>query len=187
MELKTITRDVERKSGVKKLRREGYIPSVIYAKGKAGEPLAISSNQFQSFLRNLKPGHLPTTVFTLVDENGKERKALIKDIQYEVTTYAVIHLDFEELVPGQHFNVKVPIECIGTDNCPGIKGGGVLRQVIRHALVRVSDVQDLPEFFELNVRDLSMNQTKRLKDLQIPENVRPLSDLNEVAVVIVKK
>ncbi len=71
------------------------------------------ANEFASYLRNIKPGHLPTSTFTLVDETGKERQVLIKDIQYEITTYDVTHLDFEELLMDQKINVKVPIECTG--------------------------------------------------------------------------
>jgi large subunit ribosomal protein L25 len=46
---------------------------------------------------------------------------------------------------------------------------------------------DLPSYFELDIRELGLRQTKRLKDLQIPKTVRPLVDLNEVVAVIVKR
>lgn len=186
MKLKTIKRSANNKCEAKKLRREGYIPAVLYVKEKEGETLAISANEFGSYLRHVKPGHLPTSIFKLVDDKGKERPVVIKEIQYEITTYAVSHLDFEELSPDHKINVKVPIECIGQAECMGIKLGGVLRQVIRHVRVRCLP-KDLPSFFELDVRELGLSQTKRLSDLQIPETVRPLADLKEVAAVIVKR
>lgn len=186
MKLKTVKRAAGNKSEVKKLRREGYIPAVLYVKEKSGEPLAIQANEFSAFLRHVKPGHLPTSIFTLVDDKGKERRVVIKDIQYEITTYAVSHLDFEELLPDHKINVKIPIECIGQVDCIGIKLGGVLRQVIRHVRVRCLP-KDLPSFFELDVRELGIKQTKRLSDLNIPNTVRPLVDMNEVVAVIVKR
>ncbi len=185
MKLQTIKR-TDAKSEVKKLRREGFIPAVLYVKGKSGEILAIQANEFQAFLRQVKSGHLPTTIFSLVDENGKEKKVVIKDIQYNITTYAVTHLDFEELVKDHKINVKIPIECIGTADCVGIKLGGVLRQPIRHVRVRCLP-KDLPSFFELDVKELGLRQSKRLRDLQIPTTVRPLVDMNEVVAVIVKR
>ena len=186
MKLQTIKRASDSKSEVKRLRREGYIPSVLYMKGKSGETLAVKANEFQAYLRHVKSGHLPTTIFTLVDDKGAERRVVIKDIQYAVTTYDVTHLDFEELVSDHKINVKIPIECTGMVDCVGIKLGGVLRQVIRHVRVRCYP-KDLPSYFELDVRELGLKQTKRLKDLQIPSTVRPLVDLNEVVAVIVKR
>lgn len=186
MKLQTVKRAKDNKSEVKKLRREGFIPAVLYIKGEVGDKLAVNRSEFGSYLRHVKPGHLPTTIFTLTDENGRERRVLIKDIQYEVTTYAVIHLDFEELVEGQKVNVKVPIECTGAAECLGIKLGGVLRQVIRHVRVRCLP-KDLPSFFELDVRELGIKQSKRLSELTIPSTVRPLANLNEVVAVIVKR
>jgi large subunit ribosomal protein L25 len=186
MKLQIRKRAADSKSEAKRLRREGYIPAVLYMKEKSGETLAVNANEFDSFLRHVKPGHLPTTIFTLVGDNGHERRVVIKDIQYAVTTYAVTHLDFEELIEDHKINVKVPIECTGQVDCVGIKLGGVLRQVIRHVRVRCFP-KDLPSYFELDIRELGLKQSKRLKDLQIPEVVRPLADLNEVVAVIVKR
>ena len=184
--LQTIARIGNSKSEVNKLRREGFIPAILYLRGKAGETLAIKSSEFSAFLRHVKAGHLPTSVFALVNEKGAERRVLIKDIQYAITTYDVTHLDFEELLDDHQINVKIPIECTGVVDCVGIKLGGVLRQVIRHVRVRCLP-KDMPEFFELNIKELGLRQSKRLKDLEIPETVRPIVNMNEVVAVIVKR
>lgn len=186
MKLHTTPRSGKKKSEALRLRREGFVPAVIYALGKEGESIAVAASDFNAFLRSVKQGHLPTTVFTLVDSKGHERKVLVKDIQYNVTTYDVIHLDFEELLKDHKVNVKVPIECTGQADSPGIKLGGILRQVIRH--IRVSCLpKDLPSYFELNVSELGPRGAKRLSDLQIPTGVRPLADLHEVVAVVVKR
>jgi large subunit ribosomal protein L25 len=186
MKLQTVKRAADSKSENKRLRREGFIPAVLYIKEQKGETIAVNANEFSSYLRQVKPGHLPTTIFTLVDKDGRERRVVIKEIQYAITTYAVTHLDFEELVEDHKINIKVPIECIGQVDCVGIKLGGVLRQVIRHVRVRCLP-KDLPSYFELDIRELELNQSKRLVDLRIPKTVRPLVDLNEVVAVIVKR
>lgn len=186
MKLQTVARAAKNKCEAKKLRREGLIPAVLYVKEKNSETIAIKSQEFSSFLRHVKSGHLPTSIFTLVDDKGKERRAVIKDIQYQITSYDVHHLDFEELLDDQKINVKIPIECTGQIECLGIKLGGVLRQVIRHVRVRCLP-KDLPEYFELDVRELGLGQSKRLADLEIPNTVRPIADLKEVVAVIVKR
>jgi large subunit ribosomal protein L25 len=186
MNLQIVKRSKNKKSEVRQLRRDGHIPAVLYVRETEGQFFSIRSSEFSGFLRNVKPGHLPTTLFTLVDEQGKKRKAIIKDIQYNITTYDVIHLDFEELSDNVPVNVKVPIECTRVADCIGVKLGGVLRQVIRHLRVRCLP-KDIPSFFTLDVASLDQRQSKRLSDLEIPNTVKPLVDLNVVAVAIVKR
>jgi len=186
MNLKAIKRTAGSKKETNALRRDGFIPAVMYVRGKEGEALAVQSAEFATFLRGVQSGHLPTSVFTLVDDNGHERKVLVKDIQYCITTYAVKHLDFEELVEDHKINVKIPIECVGLAESAGIKQGGVLRQVIRHVRVRCFP-KDMPSYFELDIRELTLKQTKRLSDLVIPEGVQAVKSQNEVVAVIVKR
>ena len=186
MKISVKKRHSERKSLAKQLRRAGEIPAVIYRRGQAGETVTLPSDAFTALMRQVLPGRLPTTIFSLVDDKGKEVRAVIKDIQYKVTNYQVIHLDFEELVEGQLVKVKVPIECVGVADSPAVKLGNVLRQVIRH--IRVACLpKDIPAYFEVDVKDLGPRGAKRLKDLQIPHSVRPLANLEEVAVVMVKR
>jgi large subunit ribosomal protein L25 len=186
MKLTYRNRSAERKSDSKRLRCEGAIPSIIYSRGQHSANVAVNGSEFSGLLRSVKPGHLSTQVFELTDEKGGKKKAILKDIQYDPTTYNVIHLDFEELVPGHKVNVKVPIEWIGVADCVGVKAGGVLRSVIRS--LRVSCLPEhIPSVFKLDVRNLGMRESRRLKDLDIPNTVRPLTNLNEVVVVIAKR
>lgn len=186
MKLQVIERKSEKKSEAKSLRREGLIPAVIYHRSKPAETISIDATEFGSILRNVIPGRLSTSVFTLTDAKGKTRKAILKDIQYNPINYAVIHLDFEELIDDVTVNVKVPVECIGAAESSGIKLGGYLRQVMRY--IRVNCLpKDIPQFFQLDVKEMSMNDKKRVKDIQIPNTVRPLTKLNEVVVVIAKR
>lgn len=186
MELKMYHRPADKKSQVKNARLDSLIPSVIYSAGKPGETICVEGPVFTNFLAKLKRGRLPTVQFSLVDDKGAKRRAIIKDIQYDITTYDVIHLDFQEIHDNAEVNVKVPIECTEVNECVGIKHGGVLRQVIRYVKVRCLP-KDMPAYFELNVASLELKQTKRLRDLAIPQGVRALADLNEVAIVIAKR
>lgn len=186
MKLQVLNRDVLKKSETKRIRREGDIPAVLYVGNKLTDTLIIKGPEFSAMMRGLQPGRLSTTIFTLVDQHGKERRAILKEIQYKPTTYEVQHLDFEELVHNETVNVKVPIECIGVVDCVGVKLGGFLRQVIRY--LRVSCLpKDIPAAFTLDVKSLALFESRRLSDLGIPQTVRPLADMNEVVVVIAKR
>jgi len=68
----------------------------------------------------------------------------------------------------------------------GVKLGGVVRAVIRHIKVRCLP-KDIPDEFNLDVSALSINQSLKLSSINLPDTVKSLLDLNEVAVIIAKR
>lgn len=185
MKLAVKQRVGEKKKDVKDVRREGNIPAIIYSSKGQPEKLEVNGTEFQAILREMKSGQLPTTLFTLHDGN-KERRAIIKDIQYHITSYIVTHIDFEELVDGVTVCVKVPVNCTGVAECMGIKLGGFLRQVVRHVKVECLP-KHIPSEFVVDVRDLGIRQSKRLRDVAMPSGVRAIAKPEEVLVVIAKR
>lgn len=175
----------KKKSENKRLRREGKIPAVLYAKGAKGKEIAVDGIEFKKILNTTPTGTLSSKIFSL-NIGGDVVKAIVKEIQYAVTTYDVIHLDFEELFDNEPVTLNIPLVCMGAVDCVGVKLGGVIRQVIRQIRVKCLP-KDIPDQFELDVRDMNMGQTKKLNALHIPEGVRPAVSLNEVAVVIARK
>lgn len=186
MKLHVTKRSIEQKKEAKRLRRDGNIPAVVYNRGKESEAITVVGNEFNSNLRKIPKGRLPTSVFSLVGEDGKEKKVVVKDIQYHVISYDVVHLDFEVLNDKEPVTVKVPIECTGVIDCVGVKQGGVLRTVMRHVRVRCLP-RDIPDCFYVNVADLEMMGSKRLKHVTIPQTIRLMADLNDVAVIVAKR
>lgn len=185
MKLSLSKRKAEKKSEKGLIRHRGNIPAVIYSKGKENHYISVNGNDFNALLRQIPQGHLPTTVIELEGE-GLSLKAIVKDIQYEATTYNILHLDFLELQSERPINVNVPIRCVGVADCPGIKLGGFLRQVMRHLKVNCLP-KDMPKELLIDIKDLGIKQTKRIKDLVVPGAVTPLASMNEVIVVIAKR
>lgn len=186
MKLKVFKRELIKKSESNRIRREGNIPAVVYVGKKSTDSIIVEGTEFNGLLRTVQPGRLSTTVFFLKDESGKERRAILKEIQYHPTTYQVQHLDFEELFDDVKITLNVPIECTGVADCVGVKLGGVLRQVIRKLRVRCLP-KDIPTVFLIDVKNMGQNDKKRLVELEIPQTVRPVANLNEVAIIIAKR
>lgn len=186
MQLHIKKREAARKSEAKALRREGKIPAVIYHSQKDAEPIFVDATEYTSALKSMQPGRLSTSKFTLKGDDGKSRTAILKDIQYNPVNYDIIHLDFEELVDKVPVNVKVPVECVGVMDCPGLKLGGFLRQVNR--FVRINCLpKDIPTHFALDISSMNIYETKRVKDLQIGQALKALTKENDVVVVIAKR
>lgn len=184
MEL-TIYKRTAAKSDKKKLRLQKDIPAVLYGKGMENENIYVKGSEFDEILRKIKKGSLPTIVFSL-KEGKHKHKAIIKDIQYHRTTYNIEHIDFLVLDDKVPVCVNVPIDYTGVNDCPGIKLGGVLRRVIRTLKVRCLP-KDIPAEFYIDVSMLGMEESKRLSDIDLPKNVRPLGQMKEVAVAIAKR
>lgn len=185
MELTAKKRAGETKGENNKIRRDGNIPAVFYGYGSPSLSIEINGPEFHAAIREMKQGHLSTTVFSLTID-GKKSKAIVKGIQYDLTSYDVIHLDFEELKDDVPVTVKVPVECTGIAECSGIKLGGAMRQIIQKVKVKCLP-KDLPSKFELDIRELKMKQSKRLSDIAMPEGVKPVAATDEVVVVIAKR
>lgn len=185
MKLTATVRSSTKKSDTKQIRREGKVPAILYSAGKPNQQLVLDAAEFNAILRQMKPGHLGTTVFHL-NLDGKEMRAIIKDIQYQLTTYKVSHIDFEELFDDVEVSVKVPIQYMGVAECTGIKLGGFLQPVIRHVKVECLP-KDIPFEFQIDVRDLGIRQSKKLSDIVIPQGVKPLAKMDEVVVVVSKR
>lgn len=186
MLLKIAKREPGKKGVNNTLRREGHIPAVLYSKGQQGQHLFIDGKDFDSAKRSLKKGFLPSTIFELEDESGKKTKAIVKDITYHVTTYQIQHIDLMELHDDTVVKVKVPILPTGVANCVGIKEGGVLRSIIRHLKVECLP-KHIPSHLTIDVSDISLNQSKRLGAIELPEGLKPLINLKEIAVVVAKR
>ena len=185
MKLTISKRTNVRKSDTLNIRREGNVPAILYAAGDKPLDIVIQGAELQGILRTVKQGRLSTTILEL-DLEGQAVKAIVKDIQYHPTTYNVLHMDLQKLNEETKVRVNVPIEFVGAADCQGIKLGGFLRPVIRYVNVECLP-SNIPANFELSVADLGMKQSKRIKDLSFPNGVRPITKVDEVAVVIAKR
>jgi len=184
MKLKVKQRSHATKAEIKRIRHEKNVPAILYGKGEKSESLEVDGEMFSTCMREMETGHLPTTVFEL-DLDGAIRKAIVKDIHYNRTTYQVQHVDFFLLNEKENVEVNVPVHFDGVAECVGIKLGGFLRQVKRHVKVRCLP-KDLPSNFNLNIRSLGLKQNKRVEDIVFASGVTPLSGPKDVVVTIAK-
>lgn len=178
-------REAGKKGALSQARREGTIPAVLYGAKRKPLALYLKKEELDVVMRTSVPNTLATKVFELEIE-GKACKVLIKEIQYHRVSYAPEHIDFFEIAEDLPLTVNVPIQIEGAMDCAGVKLGGFIRQVIRSLKVSCLP-KDIPQRIELDVKEMQLAEVKRLSDLPLPQGVRPLAKMNEVAVVIAKK
>lgn len=147
------------------LRRAGRIPAVIYGDK---EPVSVSVT-----LQDVRHAiYTPDFRRVSVDLDGSQLECILKDVQYHPVTDAVIHIDFMRLVEGQQVKVEVPIRFDGVS--VGIKAGGKLIQKMRRVKIKTSSENLVDEVF-VDVTNLNLGQSVRVRDIQLPENVEILN------------
>ncbi|MCB0804591.1 MAG: 50S ribosomal protein L25 [Bacteroidales bacterium] len=146
------------KKDAKKNRREGKIPCVLYG-GKEQIHFTLDESDF-------KPIIFTPEVFILkIEIDGTEHTAILQDIQYHPVTDSILHADFLEVIDGKPVVIGVPLKFTG--NAPGVIKGGKLRKKIRKLTVR-GMVDDLPDFIEISINKLDLNDNVKVKDVSYP-------------------
>ena len=178
-------REETSKGGVRRIRRNGRIPVVIYSEGHPAELGSVVRSEVEAGMRSIRPGSLPVTVFEFKDSSGNVRLAIAREVQYRPTTYEITHIDFLALSQQRMVDVKVPVEFLNAAECVGVKLGGQLRHVTRHVSVRCLPA-DIPSQFDVDVKELDVRQSRRVKDLDIPEAVTCTANIEDVVVSVIK-
>ncbi|MCK7559776.1 hypothetical protein MKQ70_34490 [Chitinophaga sedimenti] len=94
------------KKATRQIRSEGQVPCVIYG--------GAETVSFHAAATAFKP-----LVYTAdfqqaeINVNGKVYKAIIKDMQFDVVTDELAHIDFLELVPGKAVVATLPLKLVG--------------------------------------------------------------------------
>lgn len=156
------------KKEAKRLRREGKIPCVLYGK-EENIHFAVEPNEVKTLVF--------TPDFKLAELNidGNTYTSILKDSQFHPVSEQVEHLDFLALSEGNTVKVNVPLRCVG--NAPGVKEGGKLLQKVREILIKTTP-ENLVDELAVDISDLKLGGTKRVKDITVNENISILNSMN---------
>jgi len=163
----------------RRLRAEGKIPAVVYGGGKDTLPVQVDR---KTLIDLLKAGGSENAIFLLklADSGGKERHAMIRDLQIDPVSRQVIHIDFQRILMTEKVRVQVTIELVGTAH--GVKVEGGLLDFV-HREVQVECLPgDIPRHIELDVTPLHIGQHVEARDLVLPPNVALAEEPDRVIV-----
>jgi large subunit ribosomal protein L25 len=146
------------KKEAKLSRAAGNIPCVIYG-GKTNQHFTVKENALNNLV------YTPNVYSVAIDIEGTSINALIKDIQFHPVTDRILHIDFIELVPGQHVNTLIPIVFEGSSI--GVRNGGKLRKTLRKLSIR-STPENLPDNVTIDIAPMTIGEKVYVKDLEAP-------------------
>lgn len=153
------------KKGTKAVRNEDMIPCVLYGAGVT-EHFSTDASSVRHLI------YTPDFKVAEITVGKTTHRCIVKAVQYHPVTEKIMHIDFLSLADGHSIKVEVPLRFTGSSI--GVKGGGKLLQNMRRVKIKT-----MPEFLiselNLDITNLDMGQSVRVRDIQVPENVEILS------------
>jgi large subunit ribosomal protein L25 len=188
-------REDQGKGASRRLRHQGKVPAIIYGAGRPPRALVFDHNRviqqlenesFYSSVLNIKVGE-------------KSQAAILKDVQRHPARPVVMHMDFQRIVEDQEIRMSVPLHFIGEDVAPGVKQAG---GAISHLMNEVDIVclpRHLPEFIDVDVSELELDEMLSMSDIKLPEGVsipalaqgpeqdRPIVSIHVIKEVVIEE
>ena len=160
----------------RRLRREGFVPGIVYAGGGDARPFKVGEREIASFLSNGQ------TLFDLQIEGSSAVPVVVKEQQHHPVRGNLLHIDFYEVKLDEAIQAEVAIELLGTEDAPGVKEGGVLEHVTREVTIEALPTE-IPEVIHADVSGMVIGDTLQLAMVPAPEGVTYVAeDLEEVTV-----
>ncbi len=167
------------KSG--RLRKEGFIPAVLYGPGIDNTlNLKLDTRAVDKALSSHSSGNM--FINLSIDGDKKDITVLIKQLDRHPAKDTVVHMDLMNVLKDHEIHAEVPIVLTGK-SVGVVQQGGILQQ--EHRTTKVACLPSaLPDSIEVDVTSLENGQSVHLKDLVMPEGVKLMED-PELTVVLI--
>ncbi|MEA3296054.1 MAG: 50S ribosomal protein L25 [Patescibacteria group bacterium] len=178
LELQAKIRDKKQKPEA--IRKQGFLPAVLYGTGTENLSLQIEQKEFEKIYK--KAG--TSSFVTLKIGADKDFFVLINEIQKHVITGDTIHADFFQPNLKKEIHAKIPLEFIG--EALAEKEGGILTKSIHEVEIKVLP-KELPHSIEVDISALkTLEDNIAIKDLVIPKTAEILKDPDDIVVSVSK-
>lgn len=159
------------------LRRMGVVPCNLYGE-KLNENICVFINDIKDAV------FTPDTFKIKIDLNGKSYDAVIQEVQLNPLSDEIIHVDFMQVSENKVIKTQLPLRFIG--QAAGIKDGGRFLAKIRKLNVK-GILKDLPDYLDIDISNMEVGKSIKVKDLEI-KNIEVLnSPTNPVCTVSIPR
>lgn len=173
MKISCIPRDITGTRVSRRLRKEDFVPGVIYGKGKTPENISVSRKDIDKVIRY----HGENAILEL-SLNGKEMDVMIKEVQKDPIQGTVIHLDLYQISKDQKVQVYVPIHLLNVDLLPA--DSALVRQLDEIEIECAANI--IPRNIEIDVKGLKIGHAIHVSEIHFAEGITVLED-NEAVIV----
>ena len=156
------------KGASRRLRRlENKVPAVLYGGDKKPQSIHLLHNKV---IKALETESIYSSVFDLRVDGKKVEHVILKALQRHPYKPVILHMDLQRVTPKDVLVKMVPLHFINDDKAPGVKDGGMVNHTMVHVEVRCQ-AQYLPEFIEVDLAAMAIDDVLHLSDLKLPKGV----------------
>jgi large subunit ribosomal protein L25 len=160
-------RDMQGKGASRRLRHKGKVPAILYGGHQDAQALILDQ---QNLLTMVGDERFYSSIVQLkIGERTQE--AIVKDIQMHPAKNVVVHVDLQRVVENERIRIMLPIHFKNETVSPGVKVQGGVVSHMRSDVEVTCLPKDLPEFLELDLSGMNLNETRFLSDIPLPEGV----------------
>lgn len=186
--MERVTLEAKRREGlgrgrVRKLRRTGQIPGIVYGRGTEPTPIAVDARALRGALHT-QAGMNVLIDLAIGDGTASGRTVMVKDVQRDIFRKdTIVHVDFHTIDLTQTVEAHVPLVLKGTPK--GVTDdGGILEVQLREVLVECLPTQ-IPEHIDVDVSALGIGDSLHVSDLSLPAEVTLVSEPEQVIATVV--
>jgi large subunit ribosomal protein L25 len=161
------SRGAQGKGASRRLRRSGKVPAILYGGHKEAQPLVLDQ---QNLLTMISDERFYSSIVQ-IKIDGVPQEAIVKDVQMHPAKNVVVHVDLQRVIESEMIRLHLPIHFKGESVSPGVKTQGGIVSHMRTDVEVSCLPKDLPEFLELDLSGMSLNETKFLADVPLPPGV----------------
>jgi large subunit ribosomal protein L25 len=173
-------RETQGKGASRRLRHDGKVPAILYGGHKDARALTLSHQKLQLMLDNER---FYSTILSL--KMGSETQAaILKDVQRHPYKNAIVHIDFQRVEENEKIRISIPLHFKNEAISPGVKSQGGIVSHMRNDVEVTCLPKDLPEFIEVDLSALGLNESIHLSQLKIPSGVALVDLAREDAAVV---
>ncbi len=155
------------KGASRRLRRQGKVPAILYGGGRPPRALMLDHNKL---IRQMQEESFYSSVLT-IQAGERTQPAIVKDIQRHPSKAQILHIDLQRVLADEKIRMNVPLHFLGEDVAVGVKQhGGVVSRLMNEVEVSCLPA-DLPEYIEVDISGLDMDEMLHLSSLAVPDGV----------------
>ena len=151
--VKATKRETATTGQLNKLRESGQIPAILYGGKDANANISVEKKVIKNFINSEA---FLSSVLEL-DLDGQKLKVIPREVAYNVISDEPIHIDFMRLVSGTKIVLDIPVKFINSNDCPGLKVGGVLN-IVRRKVELKCPADKIPEDIVVDLKGLEIGR-----------------------------
>lgn len=165
----------------RRIRREGYIPSVVYQRGEESVSATVVLKDFTQKAQTAKGSQIFRIKSNDRVLDGKA--VIVREIQKDYTKGRILHIDFQALRENEEIVLKIALQVQG--EAPGVKSDGGILSMVSHEIAISCLPKDIPDVIVVDVSNLHLGQSLHAKDLVLPAGVTLVADPDETIASVV--